>query len=100
MIKRKQTERLGYGNIKKIFEHPWLSDVDFKNLYLKKEQTPLNIYINPNGNYDLKNVNYNRFLYLTSRTKARYQKIILMRKVVPQGIWHQKLCFHKIILLL
>ena len=80
MIKRKQTERLGYGNIKKIFEHPWLSDVDFKNLYLKKEQTPLNIYVNPNGNYDLKNVNYNRFLYLTSRTKARYQKIILNRK--------------------
>ena len=81
MIKRKQTDRLGYGNIKKIFEHPWLSDVvDFKNLYLKKEQTPLNIYVNPNGNYDLKNVNYNRFLYLTSRTKARYQKIILNRK--------------------
>ena len=64
MIKRKQTDRLGYGNIKKIFEHPWLSDVDFKNLYLKKEQTPLNIYVNPNGNYDLKNVNYNRFLGL------------------------------------
>ena len=80
MIKRKQTERLGYENIKKIFEHPWLSEVDFKNLYLKKIKSPLNLYVNADGNYDLRNVNYNRFLHLTNKTKMRYQKIIKNKK--------------------
>ena len=76
MIKRKQIERLGYKNIKKIFQHPWLLEVDFKNLYLQKIKSPLNLYVNDNGNYDLKNVNYNKFIHLTNRTKMRYQKII------------------------
>ena len=76
MIKRKQTERLGYDNTKKIIEHPWLLDVDFKNLYLKKIESPLNFYVNPDGNYDLRNVNYNRFLHLTNKTRKRYQKIL------------------------
>ena len=80
MIKRKQTERLGFNGIKTIFKHPWLSDVDFKNLYFKKIESPLELYINQNGNYDLKNVNYNKFLHLTNQTKARYQNIILHKK--------------------
>ena len=76
MIKRKQTERLGFHNIKKIYEHRWLLDVDFKSIYLKKMESPLKLYVNSGGNYDLKNVNYNKFLYLTDKTKNRYQKII------------------------
>ena len=77
MIKRKQSERLGFDNIKRIFNHPWLSDVDFKSLYLKKIKSPLNLYVNPGGNYDIKNVNYNKYLHLTNKTKIRYQKIII-----------------------
>ena len=80
LIKRKQSERLGFVGIKKIFSHPWLSDVDFKKLYLKKIESPLDIYVNQDGNYDLRNVNYNKFLHLTNKTKARYQKIILHKK--------------------
>ena len=80
MIKRKQTERLGYENIKAIFMHPWLLDVDFKKIYLKKIESPLNLYINEGGNYDLKNVNYNKYLHLTNKTKMRYQKIIIHKK--------------------
>ena len=33
MIKRKDSERLGYNNIKEIFNHKFLSDVNFKKLY-------------------------------------------------------------------
>ncbi len=80
LIKRKQTERLGYENIKKIFDHPWLADVDFKKIYNKKTSSPLNIYVNQDGNFDLKNVNYNKFLHLTNKTKIRYQKIIIHKK--------------------
>ena len=80
MIKRKQTERLGYENISTIFKHPWLLDVDFKKVYLKKIESPLNLYINEDGNYDLKNVNYNKYLHLTNKTKIRYQKIIIHKK--------------------
>jgi serine/threonine protein kinase len=80
MIKRKQTERLGYENISTIFRHPWLLDVDFKKLYLKKIESPLNLYINEGGNFDLKNVNYNKYLHLTNKTKIRYQKIIIHKK--------------------
>ena len=77
LIRRKQTERLGFEGINKIFEHPWLADVDYKNIYLKKLKSPLNIYINQGGNFDLKNVQYNKYLHLTNKTKRRYQNIII-----------------------
>ena len=80
LIKRKQTERLGFEGIKTIFNHPWLSDINFKNLYLKKQESPLELFINQGGNYDLKNVNYNKLLHLTHKTKIRYQKIIIHKK--------------------
>ena len=80
MIKRKQNERLGFISIKNIFNHPWLLDVDFKKIYLKEIEYPLDLFINPGGNYDIKNVNYNKYLHLTNRTKTRYQKIIINMK--------------------
>ena len=80
MIKRKQNERLGFDGIKSIFNHPWLSDIDFKKLYLKEIESPLDLFINPGGNFDLKNVNYNKYLHLTNRTKRRYQKIMINMK--------------------
>ena len=80
MIKRKQNERLGFISIKNIFNHPWLLDVDFKKIYLKEIESPLDLFINPGGNYDIKNVNYNKYLHLTNGTKTRYQKIIINMK--------------------
>ena len=80
LIKRKQVERLGFDNIKKIFNHRWLMDVDFKKIYLKERISPLNLYINQSGNFDAKNVNYNKYLHLTNKTKIRYQKIIIHQK--------------------
>ena len=76
MIKRKQTERLGFSNIRNIFEHPWLLDIDFKELYLKKIESPLRLYMGTGGNYDRKNVTYNKLLFLTEKTKERYQQIL------------------------
>ena len=75
MIKRKDKERLGYDNIKEIFNHKFLSDVDFQKLYNKKIKSPLRLYINLNGNYDSKNVHYNKYLFLTNKTKIRYLKL-------------------------
>ena len=75
MIKRKENERLGFGNIKEILNHKFLSDINFKKLYNKKIKSPLKLYINSDGNYDLKNVQYNKYLFLTNRTKLRYLKI-------------------------
>ena len=80
MIKRKENERLGYENIKQIFKHPWLADVDFKKLYNKKIKSPLQLYENSNGNYDAKNVSYNKYLYLTNKTKVRYLNISKNKK--------------------
>ena len=75
MIKRKQTERLGFEGIKKIYEHPWFMDVDFKEIYFKKIESPLRLYMGASGNFDLKNVTYNKLLFLTEKTKERYQNI-------------------------
>ena len=75
MIKRKENERLGHESIKEIFNHKFLSDVNFKKLYNKKIKSPLKLYINSDGNYDSKNVHYNKYLFLTNSTKIRYLKI-------------------------
>ena len=75
MIKRKENERLGHESIKEIFNHKFLSDVNFKKLYNKKIKSPLKLYINSDGNFDSKNVYYNKYLFLTNNTKIRYLKI-------------------------
>ena len=75
MIKRKQVERLGYNNIKEIFNHKFLSDINFKKIYNKEIKSPLRLYVNPDGNFDLKNVHYNKYLFLTNNTKLRYLNI-------------------------
>ena len=80
MIKRKEIERLGYENIKQIFNHQWLADVNFRKLYNKKIKSPLNLYENSNGNYDIKNVSYNKYQYLTNKTKIRYLNISRNKK--------------------
>ena len=80
LLKRKPKERLGSQNIQQIYNHPWLSDIDFKLIYNKKIKSPLELYINPGGNYDTKNVNYDKYLFLTPDTKNRYLNIILYKK--------------------
>ena len=35
----------------------------------------MKLYINSEGNYDLKNVNYNKYIFLTNKTKINYLKI-------------------------
>ena len=75
LIKRKAEERLGYNNINEIYEHKFLSDINFKKLYNKKLRSPMKIFINKEGNYDSRNVNYNKYIFLTNKTKLRYLKI-------------------------
>jgi predicted RNA-binding protein len=84
MIKRKDKERLGFENIKEIFNHKFLSDINFQKLYNKKIKSPLKLYINSDGNYDTKNVQYNKYLFLTNRTKLRYLKINKNKKEYDQ----------------
>ena len=84
MIKRKQEERLGFDNIKEIFEHKFLSDINFHKLYNKRIKSPLKLYINTDGNFDLKNVHYNKYLFLTNKTKMRYLKINKNKKEYDQ----------------
>ena len=40
LIQRKQYKRLGYNNFVEIKNHPWLINVDWKNIYLKKIKSP------------------------------------------------------------
>ena len=75
MIKRKQEERIGFNNIQEIYDHKFLSGINFKKLYNKKIISPLKLYINSSGNFDTKNVHYNKYLFLTNKTKMRYLKI-------------------------
>ena len=41
LIQRKQYKRLGYNNFDEIKNHPWLINVDWKNIYLKKIKSPI-----------------------------------------------------------
>ena len=75
LIERKEEQRLGYNNIKEIYEHKFLKEINFKKIYNKKYKSPMKLYINSEGNYDLKNVNYNKYIFLTNKTKMRYLKI-------------------------
>ena len=84
MIKRKDSERLGYNNIKEIFNHKFLSDINFQKLYNKKIRSPLRLYINLDGNFDSRNVRYNKYLFLTNKTKMRYVKISQNKKEYEQ----------------
>ena len=80
LIKRKQEERLGYESIKEIFEHKFLSEVNFKKIYNKKMKSPMKLFINSDGNFDYKNVHYNKYFFLTNKTKMRYMKINKSKK--------------------
>ena len=80
LIKRKPKERLGAQNIEQIYNHKWLSDMNFKKLYNKKINSPLKLFINPDGNYDKKNVNFNKYLFLTPMTKNRYLNLKLYKE--------------------
>ena len=84
MIKRKDSERLGYNNIKEIFNHKFLSNINFQKLYNKKIRSPLRLYINLDGNFDSRNVRYNKYLFLTNKTKMRYVKISQNKKEYEQ----------------
>ena len=84
MIKRKDSERLGYNNIKEIFNHKFLSDINFQKLYNKKIRSPLRLYINLDGNFDSRNVRYNKYLFLTNKTTMRYVKISQNKKEYEQ----------------
>ena len=84
MIKRKDSERLGYNNIKEIFNHKFLSDINFQKLYNKKIRSPLRLYINLDGNFDSRNARYNKYLFLTNKTKMRYVKISQNKKEYEQ----------------
>ena len=73
LIRRKQNQRLGFNSIEEIFNHPWLKDFDFKNLYLKKIMPPYIPYKNNDiGNYDITSDRD-----ITEKTKMRYEKIML-----------------------
>ena len=40
MIQRKQVKRLGYNGIDEIKNHPWLKDINWKDVYLHKIKSP------------------------------------------------------------
>ena len=40
LIQRKQTKRLGYNGIEEIKNHPWLKDINWKEIYLHKIKSP------------------------------------------------------------
>ena len=40
LIQRKQAKRLGYNGIEEIKNHPWLKDINWKEIYLHKIKSP------------------------------------------------------------
>ena len=40
LIQRKQAKRLGYNGIEEIKSHPWLKDINWKEIYLHKIKSP------------------------------------------------------------
>ena len=74
MMKRKFRKRLGYYGINEIKNHPWLRDVNWDNLLMKKIKSP---YIPKNGdNFDKKFCQATNEFNKDSSNKEKFKNII------------------------